>query len=92
VQPTRTAIEYRDGTLAASPPATIGVDAFARELSEGRTRLATEMELDDVLADSFPASDPPSWNPGITRPMPIGDARTAPLSRPLTDADDARTR
>ena len=92
MQPTRTASEYRNGTLAAILPATIGVDAFAREFSERGTRLATEMELDDVLADSFPASDPPSWNPGIARPMPIGHARQAPLSRPLTDADDARTR
>jgi hypothetical protein len=25
-----------------------------------------------VLADSLPASDPPSWNPGVTRPDPDG--------------------
>jgi hypothetical protein len=27
--------------------------------------------MDDVLADSFPASDPPSWTPGIARPAPM---------------------
>jgi hypothetical protein len=27
--------------------------------------------MDDVLADSFPASDPPSWTPGMARPAPI---------------------
>jgi hypothetical protein len=27
--------------------------------------------MDDVLADSFPASDPPSWNPGMARPAPM---------------------
>ena len=26
--------------------------------------------IDDVLSDSFPASDPPSWIPGIVRPAP----------------------
>ena len=35
-----------------------------------QARLAAEQALDEVLADSFPASDPPSWNPGIIRPRP----------------------
>jgi hypothetical protein len=26
--------------------------------------------IDDVLSDSFPASDPPSWVPGMPRPAP----------------------
>jgi hypothetical protein len=60
---TRTAIEYRAGGAAAILP-TI-VDRAAEESTDRRKRLAAEQALDDVLADSFPASDPPSWNPGI---------------------------
>jgi hypothetical protein len=30
----------------------------------------TAQAIDDVLADTFPASDPPSWNPGMARPAP----------------------
>ena len=28
--------------------------------------------IDEVLSDSFPASDPPSWIPGVVRPAPAG--------------------
>ena len=62
-------------------------DAFPDEFSD-RRRLVAERALDDVLADSFPASDPPSWNPGIACPTPIGHTRQASLSRRLTDAAD----
>ena len=63
---TRTSIEYRDGS-AAIAPIIVGVD----DLSGARQRLAVERRIDDVLADSFPASDPPSWNPGVARPDPV---------------------
>ena len=66
---TRTAIEYRDG-VAAVVPAIVGVDRIVDEAGDRQARLAAERALDEVLADSFPASDPPSWNPGIIRPRP----------------------
>lgn len=89
---TNTAIEYRDGTLAVILPVAVGRDGRADDSSEQRNRLAAERAIDDVLADSFPASDPPSWNPGITRPEPVVSVRhRAPRSEP-TDASVGRTR
>ena len=64
---TRNTIEHRDGTLAAIVPAAVVIDHRVDELRDRRDRLAAERAIDDVLDDSFPASDPPSWNPGITR-------------------------
>ena len=73
---TRTAIEYRDG-VAAVVPAIVGVDRIVDEAGARQARLAAERALDEVLADSFPASDPPSWNPGIIRPQPADGFATA---------------
>lgn len=30
----------------------------------------TSQAIDDVLAGTFPASDPPAWTPGMARPAP----------------------
>jgi len=42
-------------------------------------RKAEEAELDAILADSFPASDPPPWTLGVGRdvkePAPVKDQR-----------------
>jgi hypothetical protein len=65
---TRTGIEFRDSTIAAVAPAVVGVGGIVDEINDRQARLAAERALDAVLADSFPASDPPSWNPGIVRP------------------------
>ena len=66
----RTATEYRAGTAAAVLPTIVAVGRFDEESTERRRRRAAEQKLDEVLADSFPASDPPSWNPGMARPDP----------------------
>lgn len=49
-------------------------------LSEARQRrLAAERALDAVLADSFPASDPPSWTLGVSRSAPETSTPTGTL-------------
>jgi hypothetical protein len=78
-------IEYRNGS-AALVPIIVGVDGRVDDFNKPRAPLAAERAIDSVLADSFPASDPPSWNPGVARPDPAsgasnhvtsGDTRTA---------------
>ena len=81
---TRTAIEYRHG-VAAVVPTIAGVDRIVDEAVDRQARLEAERALDEVLADSFPASDPPSWNSGIIRPPPA--VHLASGSVPARDAD-----
>ena len=84
---TRNTVEHRDGTLTAIVPAAVVSGRRVDELRDRRERLAAERAIDDVLADSFPASDPPSWNPGITRLALGGNlADRASGHTPLTDA------
>src|SRR5688572_22695934 len=81
---TGTSIEYRDG-VAAVVPAIVGDDRLVDEAGDRQARLAAERALDEVLADSFPASDPPSWNPGIIRLRPADSfATAAALPRKVT--------
>ncbi|MGB2712967.1 MAG: hypothetical protein WBC51_02230 [Vicinamibacterales bacterium] len=86
---TSNTIEYRDSTLATIVPAAVVIRHGVDELRDRRERLAAERAIDDVLADSFPASDPPSWNPGITRLALGGNlADRASGHTPLTDAGE----
>ncbi|MQA31528.1 MAG: hypothetical protein GEU82_17110 [Luteitalea sp.] len=88
---TRTAIEHRNATVAAILPAVAGIGDPFDDFGNLRNRLAAERAMDEVLAESFPASDPPSWNPGVARPDPVGHGghvgRRAAPSDLVTGAD-----
>lgn len=52
--------------------------------------------INDVLADSFPASDPPPWTPGIVEPAPlphreVSQSTAHDRSRGQTRRDELRT-
>jgi hypothetical protein len=47
-------------------------DVRSNEHVEACREQQEELAMDDALAASFPASDPPAWNPGVARPIPAG--------------------
>lgn len=79
----RTAIERRGG--GSLLPSTVGSDVRPVS-SDERARYTAERALDQILADSFPASDPPSWTLGVSRPEPV--RRASSVEAP---ADDGAT-
>lgn len=65
------------GSIPRSPPATAATDraplhdpgAAGRAVIDlQQLRARREQRIDDELAQSFPASDPPSWVLGTARP------------------------
>ena len=50
----------------------------------------TAQAIDDVLAGTFPASDPPPWTPGVARPASNASTRPSASARAPADPNDAR--
>ena len=64
--------EIQERAVMLDPMSLSHVDpALARGVDQ-IPRSATR-SVDTTLEDSFPASDPPSWMPGMARPAPAGD-------------------
>jgi hypothetical protein len=78
-------IEYRETARATVVRVGQATEARGAEAEARKQRFAAERALDSVLADSFPASDPPSWTLGITRAQPevpaSSDQTVAPQDR-----------
>jgi len=51
----------------------------------------TAQAIDDVLAGTFPASDPPAWTSGIARLAPAGRAPYVDRAPAQDDKGDVRT-
>jgi hypothetical protein len=80
------AIEYREAAVDAVFRGGKRLGVLPTEADALQRRLAAESAVDSVLADSFPASDPPSWTLGITHPLPERQATNVEM----TLAPDAR--
>ena len=50
----------------------------------------TAQAIDDVLAGTFPASDPPSWTPGMARPAPAIGRRAADTRAAQDETNEVR--
>lgn len=73
----RTAIDRRGDRANSRLPSSAERDRRRASSTGPRAQYAAEPALDQVLADSFPASDPPSWTPGVARPGSPGQNLSA---------------
>ena len=80
-------IEYRERTFNPVVRPDAETDVRLAESEDRRQRLAAERAMDSVLADSFPASDPPSWTLGIARPEPARHATDEAAHDRVLDGD-----
>lgn len=69
-----TTIDRRGGSSLL--PSIAGSDTRPTS-GDARARYADERALDQILADSFPASDPPSWTLGLARREPVRRASSS---------------
>lgn len=85
---TETAIQRRGPSLL--PPFAEGELRVALSVDQ-RARYEADRVLDQVLADSFPASDPPSWTLGVERSDPFDSALSAPDASHGGDNEPAKS-
>jgi hypothetical protein len=85
---TRSAMQYQNGAAAAVLPSTALAGAAVRKADVRPDHLAAEHAVDEILAESFPASDPPSWNSGTAHLNPVG--RQVDPGRPIEIATESR--
>jgi hypothetical protein len=78
-------IERTVRALAATP-------SSAARGERSRPSPLSERAVDEAIAESFPASDPPAWNPGLARPAarPAADVTGLPPRIPDSASADGR--